>query len=53
MSSWTANGKELSEDAILTVRSDRVYIFRANADAPDRQRASQALDQLLESVRWQ
>jgi hypothetical protein len=53
MSSWTTGGKELSEEAVLTIRGDRVYIFRANADEPNRQRATHALDQLLESVRWQ
>jgi hypothetical protein len=53
VSSWTANGKELSEDAVLTVHADRVYIFRANADAPNRAHATHTLDALLESVHWQ
>jgi len=52
-SSWTSGGKEFSEEAILTVRSDRVYIFRANADESNRQRATHALEALLETVRWQ
>jgi hypothetical protein len=52
MSSWTTGGKEFSEEAILTVRSDRVYIFRANADEPNRQRATHALNELLNSVQW-
>jgi hypothetical protein len=54
MSTWkAADGKALSEDAVLTVKGDRVFIFRANADEPNRERASTALDELLESVRWQ
>jgi hypothetical protein len=52
MSIWTTGGKEFSEDAVLTVRSDRVYIFRANADEPNRQHVTQALDELLNSVQW-
>jgi len=51
-STWTAGGKEFSEQAVLTVRSDRVYIFRANADQPNRQRTTHALDELLNSVQW-
>jgi hypothetical protein len=51
-STWTDSGKGLSEEAVLTVRSDRVYIFRANADEPNRQRAAHALDELLGSVQW-
>ena len=52
-STWpAATGKELSEDAVLTVRGDRVYIFRANADKPNRETARRGLDALLESVQW-
>jgi hypothetical protein len=53
VTTWSADGKELAEDAVLTVHGDHVYIFRANADQPNRDRASHELDQLLESVRWQ
>jgi hypothetical protein len=53
-STWkTTDGKSLSEDAVLTVKGDRVFIFRANADESNRERASTALDGLIESVRWQ
>jgi hypothetical protein len=53
VSTWkAADGKALSEDAVLTVKGDRVFIFRANADESNRDRATQVLDELLDSVQW-
>lgn len=54
VSTWkAADGKSLFEDAVLTVKGDRVFIFRVNADDSSRDRASKALDSLLESIKWQ
>jgi hypothetical protein len=47
-SSWDGAG----EEAVLTVHGDRVYIFRANADAGHAREATQVLNQVLESVKW-
>ncbi len=52
VSTWKADGKAVSEDAVLAIHSDHVYIFRANADEANRDRAKAELDALLQSVQW-
>lgn len=51
-SRWTANGRPMTEDAVLAVHGDRVYILRLTADARDFPRARDAFEELLGSVRW-
>lgn len=52
-STWDADGTSHAEDALLTVRGDRVYIFRASADAAAIEPARAALDAILASVQWE
>ena len=51
-STWTADGRPMTEDAVLAVHGDRVYILRLTADARDYARAVDAFDDVLASVRW-
>ena len=52
-STWQQAGRTLSEDAVLTVHGDRVYIFRANARAEEADAARTVLDGILDSVIWE
>jgi hypothetical protein len=52
-STWVAEGKTRSEEAVLTVHGDRVYILRADATAEDAARSREVLDAVLASVRWE
>jgi hypothetical protein len=47
-----AEGSAQSEDAVLVVNRDRVYIFRANAAGSEDRNASSTLDGILTSVQW-
>jgi hypothetical protein len=51
-STWTAAGRPVTEDAVLAVHGDRVYILRLTADARDYGRARDAFEGVLRSVRW-
>ncbi len=42
-----------SEEAVLTVHGDRVYILRANSPVADAASATELLDAILGSVKWE
>jgi hypothetical protein len=50
---WDENGASHTEDAVLTVHGDRVYIFRGNAAADQMGRVRPVLEQVVNAVRWE
>lgn len=52
-STWTIDGRPQVEDAVLTARGDRVYIFRLTADSRDYARALAVYESVLRSVTWE
>jgi hypothetical protein len=52
-STWDEDGASLTEDAVLTVHGDRVYIFRANGRAGEMNDVRAVLQQVIDSVRWE
>ena len=42
-----------SQDAVLSVHGDHVYIFRANFQSQETDEISRSLQTLLDSVKWQ
>src|SRR5205823_3182314 len=51
-STWTTHGQARAETAVLFTHDDHVYILRANSDANHEAPALEALQAMLDSLRW-
>ena len=50
---WDENGTPRTEDAVLTVHGDRVYLFRGNGRAGEMDDVRAVLEQVVHSVDWE